>query len=40
MSNDNHIINNTYVIIWVLHWLLVVGTGTDTQFEKKKKDWM
>lgn len=37
MSNNNHVINITFVIIQALCWLLVFGTGTDMQFKKKKK---
>lgn len=36
MSNNNHVINITFVIIQALCWLLVFGTGTDMQFKKKK----
>lgn len=44
MSNNNHVINITFVIIQVLYWLLIFGTGADMQLKKKKKekrvDWM
>lgn len=38
MSNDNHVINITFVIIQVLYWLLMFGTGADMQLKKKKKE--
>lgn len=37
MSNNNHVINITFVIVQALCWLLVFGTGTDMQLKKKKK---
>lgn len=39
MSNNNHVINITFVIVLALCWLLVFGTGTDMQL-KKKIGWM
>lgn len=37
MSNNNHVINITFVIVQALCWLLVFGTGTDMQLKKKKR---